>query len=614
MENQKFGARLRQLRKQAGMTQRELADRVNVDFSYLSKIESGAVPPPSEKVISQLAEALNADKDELTILAGEIPSDIVEILKNRETVQRLRSAHARQVARSSRGGGISIMKQLTNYKRLSKIAIPIALVLAVAASLWYVSPTPVRALEISFPSLPSGNIGRTHSFEVTIDIASDEHVPIQSIDLEIYNVADDSKKVTCNDLPKDDGGTESYSNTDTGGGGTVDVTATALTWEYFSATGYAYWKGYGYDFGTILGYGYQTGTASITYDITWTSPSGWPSGRYQAKVTITATSTVTFIETSDEFSLSRRVVTYVRVAPVELGVYDVSDYVTDEGEFTEDVVFESEDGKVELTIYEETVGLIDEEPLDEISITEMEDPPDPPADSSRIGLTYDLGPAGTTFDPAITLTFTYDEALIPEGAAEKNLVIAIWDGENWVDLPGPFTIDRANNTISTPVSHFTAFAVLAYTGPAAFATTDLVISPTEVDIGETVTISAVVTNTGDLSGDYQVVLEIDNVAVATKDVTLDGDTSQMVTFTTTMDTAGTYAINVNGLSGTVEAKAPPVPPPAPPVAPPAPPPPPPVVPPVLPPAVNWWLIGGIIAGVIIIGVVIWQVIIRRRAY
>ena len=92
METQEFGARLRELRKQAGLSQRELADKVKINFTYLSKIESGVMPPPSEKVILRLAEVLNIDKDELMTLAGKIPSDIVQILKNREALQFLRSA------------------------------------------------------------------------------------------------------------------------------------------------------------------------------------------------------------------------------------------------------------------------------------------------------------------------------------------------------------------------------------------------------------------------------------------------------------------------------------------------------------------------------------------
>ena len=87
MGAKQFGNRLRQLRKQAGATQRELAHKTRLNFTYLSKIETGVFPPPSEKVILQLAEALNADKDELITLAGKVPSDIAQILRSRETLE-----------------------------------------------------------------------------------------------------------------------------------------------------------------------------------------------------------------------------------------------------------------------------------------------------------------------------------------------------------------------------------------------------------------------------------------------------------------------------------------------------------------------------------------------
>jgi transcriptional regulator with XRE-family HTH domain len=51
MEAQAFSTRLRELRIKARLTQRELAEKVGVDFSYLSKLENGVLPPPSEKVI-----------------------------------------------------------------------------------------------------------------------------------------------------------------------------------------------------------------------------------------------------------------------------------------------------------------------------------------------------------------------------------------------------------------------------------------------------------------------------------------------------------------------------------------------------------------------------------
>ena len=631
VETQKFGARLRELRIQAGMTQRELAERVGVNFSYLSKIESGAMPPPSQKAISKLAEALNADQDELLILAGKVPSGIAQILKNGKTLQHLRSAQIKQMARASgKRGGVTYkigqtMKQLPSFKGMAKVAIPLVLVLAVATSLWFAAP--VRALEISFPSLPSsGTLGSSFTFSTKVTIETSDLIPIQSVDLYIYKSDNRATyEATCTDLPL--GATVTPYTTITATGtsgtcGTVSITATPTAgWiaGYQYGTGYAIWKGSGYSFSTGYGYGYGSGPTSITYDVTWTSPSSWPAGTYKVDVELTANST-TFTETSSEFTLSsdRDGAPAPEVLP---GVTDVSDYVDEDGVFTEDVTAESEDGNVELSIDDGTTGLIDGEPLSEISITEMDEPPAPPEDSNVIGLVYDFGPDGATFEPAITLTFTYDPALIPEGVAEEDLVIAIWVWDEaageWVwDELSPCTVDPVTNTISVPVSHFTAFAVLAYTGPAAFTASDLAVTPAEVGIGEAVTISALVANTGDLAGSYEVILKINNVVVDVRGITVAGGARQKVTFTTTEDVAGIYAVNVDGLTGTFTIKAPPVPPVPPAPAPPAPAPPvvPPVVPPIVPPApVNWWLIGGIIAAVVVIALVIILVVRRRRA-
>jgi len=55
---QTFGQRLRELRKEARISQRELAERVEVDFTYLSKIENDRVEPPSEAVIRKTRELI----------------------------------------------------------------------------------------------------------------------------------------------------------------------------------------------------------------------------------------------------------------------------------------------------------------------------------------------------------------------------------------------------------------------------------------------------------------------------------------------------------------------------------------------------------------------------
>lgn len=86
-EAHQFGKKLRRLRLQNVLTLRQLAKKTNVDFTYLSKIENGVLPPPSEKVILMLAEVLNADKDELMTLAGRIPSHIAQMLRSRAKLE-----------------------------------------------------------------------------------------------------------------------------------------------------------------------------------------------------------------------------------------------------------------------------------------------------------------------------------------------------------------------------------------------------------------------------------------------------------------------------------------------------------------------------------------------
>jgi HTH-type transcriptional regulator, competence development regulator len=74
-----FGERLRELRKAKNLSQRALAQRINIDYTYLSKVESERLDfaqYPSEGLIRKLAEALDADVDELLLLAKKIPPDI----------------------------------------------------------------------------------------------------------------------------------------------------------------------------------------------------------------------------------------------------------------------------------------------------------------------------------------------------------------------------------------------------------------------------------------------------------------------------------------------------------------------------------------------------------
>ena len=75
----RFGERLQELRKAKGYTLRDLAAKVGVGFTYLSKAENSKLAfadYPGEALIGKLAKALDADPDELLIMAKKIPAQI----------------------------------------------------------------------------------------------------------------------------------------------------------------------------------------------------------------------------------------------------------------------------------------------------------------------------------------------------------------------------------------------------------------------------------------------------------------------------------------------------------------------------------------------------------
>ncbi len=61
---QVFGKRVRELRKERGLSQVELAAKVGIDRSYMGFLERGE-RNPSLEVIAKIAEALGVTPDEL---------------------------------------------------------------------------------------------------------------------------------------------------------------------------------------------------------------------------------------------------------------------------------------------------------------------------------------------------------------------------------------------------------------------------------------------------------------------------------------------------------------------------------------------------------------------
>jgi len=129
------------------------------------------------------------------------------------------------------------------------------------------------------------------------------------------------------------------------------------------------------------------------------------------------------------------------------------------GKVLKNVEATSEDGKLAITVPEGTTALgPDGKRLKNLSVEINEDPPELPEDTNIIGLAYDFEPSGATFDPPMTLVWSYDSDTLPEDVDEDSLVLAFWDGEAWIGLD--CVVDTESNTITASVAHFTTFAVV----------------------------------------------------------------------------------------------------------------------------------------------------------
>ena len=77
-------ARREELRKtDATYSVRQVARRMGIQPSYLSKVERGEVSPPSEETTRKLAHQLGVDADVLLAMAGKVSSDLQDVIRKR---------------------------------------------------------------------------------------------------------------------------------------------------------------------------------------------------------------------------------------------------------------------------------------------------------------------------------------------------------------------------------------------------------------------------------------------------------------------------------------------------------------------------------------------------
>jgi len=83
-----FGSFIRDRREQRRredprFSVRQVAERIGVEPSFLSKVERDEVAPPSEEKIVALARELGEDRDVLLAMAGKVSSDLQQVIRRR---------------------------------------------------------------------------------------------------------------------------------------------------------------------------------------------------------------------------------------------------------------------------------------------------------------------------------------------------------------------------------------------------------------------------------------------------------------------------------------------------------------------------------------------------
>ena len=113
--NDTFGKLLRSLRLASGIGLRELSRLIEKSPGYLSDVESGNVPAPSEETIVQIANALNVDKKALLGRAKKVDPELSQyVVDQPQAADFLRMAKDQQYNQDD-------WDRLTQLAKLSKL-------------------------------------------------------------------------------------------------------------------------------------------------------------------------------------------------------------------------------------------------------------------------------------------------------------------------------------------------------------------------------------------------------------------------------------------------------------------------------------------------------------
>jgi hypothetical protein len=195
-------------------------------------------------------------------------------------------------------------------------------------------------------------------------------------------------------------------------------------------------------------------------------------------------------------------------------------------------------------------------------MVQKDNPPEPPAGFTHLGGVYNVyalvggGITPVAFSPPITLVFNYDPAKVPGGAS--NIIIAYHDPDKgWVQVEQPPGFIAEAGQAPAMVAHFTPFSVMAKLGepptPARFQVRGLAINPSEVKVGEKVTISGQLINVGGLTGEHVLRVSIAGLMETYLAISLAPGQARELTFSVTPMAPGNYPVEIGSVAASFSA-------------------------------------------------------------
>jgi transcriptional regulator with XRE-family HTH domain len=81
VKRQGLGKTIRTLRARTGLGIKQVAPRLGITYTYLSKLENDE-KKPSQELIERIANYYGQDSDRLLVAAGRVPADVLAILQS----------------------------------------------------------------------------------------------------------------------------------------------------------------------------------------------------------------------------------------------------------------------------------------------------------------------------------------------------------------------------------------------------------------------------------------------------------------------------------------------------------------------------------------------------